>query len=430
MKIVLPLTFLMNVLAFGQQEIPFSNQKDELVKVVPYTDGSFSVYTSADGDYGVSKITPRKVASRLYASSGELISESEVAGKIGVNCKIHGYNSQDFPRMTVYHPELKLMMMFGGVGAVPNNMTCRILNEKGEEKDIRLKEFKVTKHLLVAAEIHENSLIVVYASFHYLKKNETWLAVIDLNTGALTEKEVTHTSDKVGTYIGSRNGNICFLANGENNKVVINSIDSEAKVEQILLDFPTEILRRQHAGKISAIGETIHPVKYCGNSKDEIYFILYGKECFVCKLSGENEIIYQPVNIPEELKSIQFIGDRLNDFREAVVVDHEDGAELLVSNNVRGDQWEPCSLGRWEINWNDSETVAPLEIRNKIMFGTPLDMIAYSGKNPVNEKTNRLGADKGVSLWRTIYDPEGGFLFIEFSNPEGKIPLKAILYGQ
>lgn len=428
MKKILPLIFLVNFFAFGQQEISFSNQKDELVKVVPYADGSFSVYTSGDGDYGVSKVTSRKVTSRLYDPSGELVNESEVNGKIGVNCRIHGYNGQDFPKQTVYHPELKLMIMFGGVGAVPNNMTCRILNEKGEVTDIRLNEFRVAKHLLVAAEIHENNLLVVYSSFHYLKKNETWLAVIDLNTGILTEKEVIHTSDKIGTYIGSRNGNMCFLANGKNGGIVVNSIDQDAKAEEISLDFPTEILARQRAGKVSAVGETISPVKYYGKSGDDIYFILYGRESFICKLSSENEVVYQPVSIPEDLKAVQFLGDRLTDFREAVLVDMEDGAELLVSNTVKGDQWEPCSLGRWEISWNNSETASPLEIRDKIMFGTPLDMVAHSGRNPDYQKASDSGTTTGVSLWRTVYDPEGGFRFIEFSNPAGKIPLKAILY--
>lgn len=425
MKKLLPITFLINLFAFGQQEIPFSNKKDEFVKVVSYADGSFSVITSNSVNWG-------KTISRFYSADNKLMKEITLPAKVGVSCTINGFNNLQFPEMTVYHPELKLTLMLGGVSGplLPPQMVCRILNGEGKFTDLPLQSFKETNHELVTCEIRENNLMIIYSSNHVLRQNKYWLVVIDLNNKVIREKEIVSSTGAIGSYIGFREGRFYFLST-ENNSTILNSVDEEAKLQSIPIEFPNELFSRQKYSKeVNRIVEAIHPVKYFADiPKDEICFMLYGRESFICKISPYNEVRYQPILIPDSLKAVKYQPgtDILVDFRKAIIVDTKGGIELLISNSIG---WVSCSLGSWQIQWDYSETAEPIDIHGDLILGTPLDMIAYSSKNPryAEWKETQDQKQEGVLLMRTIADFEGGFSFIEFSNPTGKIPTKAILY--
>lgn len=428
MKKILPVIFLISGFTFAQQEIPFSNKKDELVKVISYMDGSFSIVTSNSVNWG-------KTTSRFYSADNKLIREVSLPAKVGVSCTINGFNNLRFPEMTAYHPELKLTLMLGGISGpiLPPQMVCRILNEEGQIKDLALDHFKETNHALITCEVHKNNLMVIYSSTHELRKNEFWLAVIDLEKKVVREEEIVSGSEGIGSYIGFREGRFYFLSN-KDNSTTLNTVNSEAKLEQVPIDFPEDLFSRQKfAMEANRVIEAIHPVKYYADQPDgEICFMLYGRESFICKIPFDNEVLYQPVLIPDSMK---IVGPLINtggifDFRKAIIVDTKEGSELLISNNSKNIDSGPCSLGRWKIQWDYAEVSEAIEILGGIMLGSPLDMIAYSGKNPYYEewKESYSQTNVGVSLLRTREDFQGAFSFIEFSNPIGKPLVKAILF--
>lgn len=426
MKKLLPITFLINLLSFGQQEIPFSNKKDELVKVISYADGSYSIFTASNS------VARSKTISRFYDANDSLIHEISLPPKVKVSCIINESNTLLFPHMTVYHSELKLTLMLVGIGGPisQDQMVCRMLNEKGQYTDIQFRNFRENNHKLVACEVHGDDLLVIYSSDHALRQNKSWLAVIDLKSKVISEKEIISSTGAIGSYIGFREGRFYFLST-ENNSTALNSISVEAKLEQIPIEFPNDLFSRQkYSREVNRIVEAIHPVKYFADiPKDEICFMLYGRESFICKISPYNEVLYQPILIPDSLKAVKYQPgtDILVDFRKAIIVDTKGGIELLISNSIG---WSSCLLGRWQIQWDYSETAEPIDIHGDLMLGTSLDMIAYSSKNPQYPEWKETQDQKqdGVLLMRTLEDFEGGFSFIEFSNPTGKILTKAILY--
>lgn len=422
----LPFAFLINLFAFSQQEIPFSNKKDEFVKVVPYSDGSYSIVTSESINWG-------KTTSRVYNEKNELINTFSLPPKTGISCSIHGRNNLQFPDMTVYHPELKYTVMLGGVSGplLPPQMVCRIVDETGKVVDIPFKFFKETKHSLVDCQIQNDKLLVMFCSKRSFTTNEYWLAVIDLKYHLIREKEVVRKSkEKLLSYIGFSKGKFHFLSSVEN-KALLHQIDVESNEEQISIDFPESLLSIPRRKLVSGYHiEEIHPVS-CYNDKQEgeICFILYGPESFICKLSSNNEITYQPLIIPD-LLLIVLISDRgLEDFRKAVIIDTKDGVELLMSNPLYKSVPGASVLGRWQIQWDYAEKIEPVDFHTDVLLGTPLDMIAYSGMNPGYEEWKEAQGDKtGVLSLRTLEDFQGTFSFIEFSSKEGNIPTHAILY--
>lgn len=429
MKKIVPIIIcLISFIVFGQQEIPFSNKKDEFVKVVSYSDGGFSIVTSNNMNWG-------KTTSRLYNADNELIREYSLPAKVGVSCTMNGFNNLRFPEMTAYHPELKLTLMLGGISGpiLPPQMVCRILNEEGKIKDLALDNFRETNHVLVTCQVYKNHLMVIYSSKHILRKNTFWLAVIDLEKKLIREKEIVSASEDVGSYIGFRDGRFYFLSN-KDNSTTLNSINAEAELDQVPIDFPVDLFSRQKfVLNSNRVIEAIHPVKYYTDVPDgEICFMLYGKESFICKVSFDNEVLYQPVQIPD---SINIVGPLTGtggifDFRKAILVDTKEGSELIITNNSKSIDSDPCLLGRWQIHWDYAELSEAIDILDGIMLGSLLDMIAYSGKNPHYKewKESYDQTNAGVSLLRTREDFQGTFSFIEFSNPMGKIPLLATLY--
>jgi hypothetical protein len=428
MKRILSITFLINFLAFGQQEIPFSNKKDELVKVVSYADGSFSIVTSNSVNWG-------KTISRFYNSNNSLINEVSLPPKVGVSCTINGFNNLQFPEKTAYHPKLKLTLMLGGISGpiLPPQMVCRMLNENGQFSDLPFHNFKELNHELVTCEVYGNNLLVIYSTNHTLRQNEFWLAVVDLKNKVVRENKIKSSTEGIGSYIGFRDGRFYFLSNG-GNSTTLNSINEEAKLEQTPIDFPNDLfVRQKYSKEVNRVIEAIHPVKYYTDLPgDKICFMLYGRESFICNITPDNQVVYQPILIPDSLKVVNYIPgtDIVVDFRKAVIVDTKNGIELLISNTTKNSYRGSCSLGRWQIQWDYSETAEPLDIHGDLMLGTPLDMIAYSSKNPqyTEWKESQDQKQEGVLLMRTLEDFDGSFSFIEFSSTMGQIPLKAILY--
>ncbi len=431
MKKILHLTFLINVLAFGQKEIPFSNTKDDLVRVVSYADGSYSILTSN------SAAMMSKTTCRFYSSRDSLISEVSLPYKVKVHCDLNDGDRAQFRQMTTYHPELKLMLMFIGVGTpiTSDQMMCRILDEKGKYKDLQLLNFRENYHNINACEIHGNKLMVVYSSFnHSFRRDRFWLAMIDLKNKTIKEKEIVFSTEGTVSYVGFRDGQLYFLSN-ENNSTILNRVDAEAKVEQVPIDFPSDLFSRQKYpyDKANQFVVAIHPVKYYSDHPEgEICFVMYGRESFVCNITPDNDVLYQPVSIPDSLKVISYAPSTeiLVDYRRAVIVDTKKGIELLISTSLNDMAWNTCLLGRWKIDWDYSETVEPLDFHDGLALGRPLDMIAYSSKNPEYEewKATQDQERKGVLLHRVLEDFKGGFSFMEFSSTEGNIPTKVILY--
>lgn len=408
------LSLVLSVQLFGQRQLDFIGLNNETVfKVIPYADGSFSLFTSG-------KAVPSEHFSgrfKTYDSQGDLIVDKPLVNKMQFGMELKSFCEFEVPvPYYLYNPIDQKTVL---IGFLKNKFVCRVLSSSGDIKEILIPKKAIGERLdqLVACGLDERGNVYVIAQGTKISKNPVVWLNIDIQTGEYKLRklndQLSYTAYGSLKTIGHNFEGLFIMADDQ-------KVDSKSQVLKI--DHNGEIKKWDIALPVTHIRWLVTEELFnlTVGEKDEFYFSMRieGSLNFViCKINnGELQTVFS-WTVAEELYRTQrekhhmieqFYWEMRYPLLSLYHVDNKDF--LIYSYKGRDITFFPLDMEQEEIGSYNPENHFDIEADN------PLDMVPFIQANQSFLDSVKTISEKDLHLIRTIYRTDGTFGFLTISG--------------
>jgi hypothetical protein len=444
--IITILTVLLFGTALTQTQLNYtSTDKEYSFKLFPYSDGSFSIYSTS-----YEKLDPAATGTlRTYDEMGELILEKAFPDVM----QFANHRAKEgYEMLLLFHQFSNMVtkeaVTIGYSGKL--NFHCRIMNEKGEVKDIVVEKsaMKSEGNLIVQGYgiDSQNNVNVVLATSKLKGKNQVVLLHFDIKQNSFKVIELNNqdpdNSFSYLRFVGSRNSQLVFLCEDKenDNRVDLLEINSNGEIKKRDLQLPPEI------GNIAS--SFVENVPVIGGFGEHLVFYIRKirtTEFTICKLSQDNQAKWTSWTVPKDLldretatyKSLEEQSAFVDHFPSLSIYDLNGDTRFVYSYKGKDLAIFSIDMEQLQIatfstdNYFDRinpGSITDLNITNKIISSSPLNFVSIvldqddfqKVKKQLilcNEKNSQCLMELG-----TVFKADGtyGFLAITGDKVEGK----------
>jgi hypothetical protein len=367
----------------AQKALHYPNaEKEYFIRVLPYGDGSFSVYSAPYTMHGPAV----KGMLRTYGPDGELTDEQEVTDELQLGSNPRSLEKEGLEPINARHLFNRNDRLTIAVGASSkHDFYCRILNAAGETRQIVIPKAALDNawYRMVGYGLDDRGDVNVVL----LGRSRILQVRFRVDDFTYELKELTHPAAdlKAWTFVGQQRSSLVFLVDDrkQDGKANLLRIDNGViRTEPVRL--PDGVMHSTHA--------IVEEVPQLGTGIADLYFSVrkwQTPDFTMYRLSENRPVETMQWRIPWELIRIQELhfGDtieqdpaRLN-FPRLCIYSTSGGTDLIYSYNGWNASWFPLYWEQKEIGAFDSwRFVSRLDWYfndGKITTTDPMDLVPF-----------------------------------------------------